>query len=181
MTTPRIAILFAALAAVPAGVFAQQGPEGGLPTQTLVRADSKGGEVLTLSAVTVQVENKPTRLTGLAPVTPRGTQVALLIDDGLSRSSGIQLEDLRAFATALPPGTELLVGYMANGTVRVEVPFTTDHADAAAKIRVPMGVPGESASPYFCLDDFIKHWPGDEGGGGEGSVRDDVDQWRGPV
>jgi hypothetical protein len=163
MNVRRIAILFAALAAVSVGGFAQ-GQEFGVPTQTLVRADSKAGDVLTLSAVSLQVENKATKLTALAPVAPKGTQVALLIDDGLSRSAGIQLEDLKKFATSLPPGTELLVGYMSNGTVRVEVPFTTDYADAASKIRIPMGIVGGSASPYFCLEDFIKNWPGSAAG-----------------
>ncbi len=88
-------------------------------------------------------------------------QIALLIDDGLSRSAGIQLDDLRTFASTLPPGTEILVGYMANGRVMVEQPFTTDHEAAAAKIRIPVGLPGESASPYFCLSDFVKRWPGE--------------------
>ena len=55
---------------------------------------------------------------------------------------------------------ELLVGYMSNGRVAVEVPFTADHASAAAKIRLPLGMPGVSASPYFCLSDFVKRWPG---------------------
>jgi len=160
MTTPRSVILFASLLMVPAAFAQQAGDEGKILTQTLVRPESKTSPVLTLAAVSLEVDSHKQPLTDLKPLRSSGTQIALLIDDGLSRSSGIQLNDLQAFATSLPPDTELLIGYMANGTVNVEMPFTTDHAAAAARIRVPFGVPGESASPYFCLSDFIKHWPG---------------------
>jgi hypothetical protein len=164
------AVFLAALVALPAGAIAQ-GNENGLPTQTLVRVDSKSSEVLTPAAVSLEVEGKAAAVTSVTPLRPGGTQVALLIDDGLSRSAGIQLNDLRAFATSLPPDTELLIGYMQNGTVQVEVPFTTDHAAAAEKIRVPTGIPGESASPYFCLDEFVKHWPGVESMGEASPVK----------
>jgi hypothetical protein len=49
---------------------------------------------------------------------------------------------------------------MQNGRVVPVQPFTTDHAQAAANVRLPMGSPGQSASPYFCLSDFVKNWPG---------------------
>jgi len=169
MMTPRMMILLAGLAAIPAAALAQPGPEGGLATQALVRPDSKSVNTLTLAAVSLQVDNKNTPITALTPLRPGGAQVALLIDDGLSRGAGIQLSDLRTFALTLPPEIELLVGYMENGTVQVAVPFTTDHAEAASKIRVPMGIPGESASPYFCLGEFVKQWPGAETPGDEGA------------
>ena len=137
---------------------------GLIPTQTLVRADSKMDVLPSATTVQLQLENKPAQLTSLTPLQPGNTQVALLIDDGLSRSAGVQLNDLKAFATSLPPATELLVGYMTNGRVEVLQPFTHDHALASSKIRLPFGVPGQSASPYFCLSEFVKHWPGDDEG-----------------
>ena len=137
-----------------------QGSEGLLPTQMLVRTDSKNAPAPTQSTLTLQLNSKSTALTSLTPVNPGGVQIALLIDDGLSRGAGIQLNDMRDFATSLPPASELLVGYMENGTVRVVQPFTTDHAAAMNSIRLPEGIPGESASPYFCLSDFVKRWPG---------------------
>ena len=141
--------------------------EGLIPTQTLVRADSKADVLPDATTVTLQLDNKPAKLTSLTPVAPSGVQVALLIDDGLSRSAGIQLNDLREYVNSVPAGTELLLGYMANGRIEVLVPFTTDHAAVAEKLHIPAGIPGVSASPYFCLSDFVKRWPGS----GEGSVR----------
>lgn len=133
--------------------------EGLVPTQALVRAESKQGTVPTAASITVKVENKPTTLTGVAPVPASAVQVALLIDDGLSRSAGVQLNDLQDFVRALPAGSEVLIGYMSNGRVEVVAPFTPDHASAAEKIRLPIGFQGQSASPYFCLSDFVKRWP----------------------
>ena len=49
---------------------------------------------------------------------------------------------------------------MRNGRVVPAQDFTTDYAAAAKHLRIPMGNPGGSASPYFCLSDFAKHWPG---------------------
>jgi hypothetical protein len=134
--------------------------EGLVATQTLVRADSKENVIPAATAIALQLNGKSTPLTSLQPIPPSGAQVALLIDDGLSRSAGIQLGDLKGFAEDMPPGVEVFVGYMRNGTVDQVVPFTTDHAQAAAAVRLPLGQPGISASPYFCLSEFVRHWPG---------------------
>ena len=142
--------------------FAAHAQEDTLPTQALVRAVSKQNVLPTATALTLKLDDHATQLTSLVPINPATTQIALLIDDGLSRSAGIQLNDLKGFVSGLPPTTEILVGYMSNGRIETLVPFTTDHAGAAAKVRIPVGLPGISASPYFCLSDFVKHWPGDE-------------------
>jgi hypothetical protein len=148
---------------VPFTTFAQNGSqESGIPTQTLVRADSKDGVVPTLPTTSLLVNNKPATLTSLVRVPPSGMQIAILIDDGLRRSASVQFDDIRKFILGLQPGTEVMVGYMSNGTVRAESGFTTDHAAAAHAIRIPNGLPGISASPYFCLSEFVKHWPGND-------------------
>jgi hypothetical protein len=134
--------------------------EGLTPTQALIREDSKTETPLTPQNVTLKIDNHATPITTLKPVTPAGAQVALLLDDGLRNSFGRNLKDMQAFIAALPPATEVLIGYMENGTVRIVQPFTTDHAAAARNLRIPLGAAGISASPYFCLSEFVKHWPG---------------------
>ena len=136
--------------------------EGATPTQALFTVDSKTPANPTAKDVTVKVDNRLTQLLNLAPIPANGAQVALLIDDGLRTSVGRELSTLRSFITGLPDGTEVFVGYMQNGRV---VPgttlsgFTTDRATAAQSLRLPTGIPGSSASPYFCLSDFVKNWP----------------------
>ncbi len=158
----RVAILSSALSLLPfaahSNAVAQN--EGVLPTQVLVRADSKENVIPAATAVTLQLNGKNTPLTSLTPVQPSGVQVALLIDDGLSRSAGIELNDLKNFANQLPAGVEVFVGYMRDGTVDPVVQFTTDHQEVGSKVRLPIGLAGVSASPYFCLSEFVRHWPG---------------------
>ena len=141
--------------------FAQEGPT---PTQALISFDSKAPAMPTAKDITVKVNNRPDTLIGFAPVPANGAQIAILLDDGLRTSLGRELDNLRAFVQGLPQGTEVFVGYMRNGIVAPgyegETGFTTDLAAAAAAFRIPSGVPGSSASPYVCLSDFVKNWPG---------------------
>jgi hypothetical protein len=167
MTPIRFALL-ASLALVTIAAVAQE--DRVLVTQTLVHADSKADILPDAAAIKLQVNSKSTPLTSLTPIKPSGIQIALLIDDGLSRSAGIQLNDLKAFAMSLPPGVELLVGYMSNGRVLVASQFSAEHEAAAAAVRLPMGMQGQSASPYFCLSDFVKHW-GEEAQGHPAKAR----------
>jgi hypothetical protein len=136
---------------------AQEGP---VPTQALVAVDAKSAPPAGAGDVTVAVNGRKEPLTAWTPVMPGGAQVALLIDDGLRESVGRELSNLKDFVAHLPPGVEVLVGYMQNGRVLADQPFTPDHALAASAVHLPEGVPGVSASPYFCISDFVKKWPG---------------------
>jgi hypothetical protein len=48
---------------------------------------------------------------------------------------------------------------MQNGIARVMQDLSNDHALAAKALRLPMGVGGANASPYFSLSDLVKRWP----------------------
>jgi len=135
--------------------------EGPVNTQILVQVDSKAEQIPPLADITMKVNGKEEPLTGWSPIPPNGVQIALLIDDGLRESVGRELPALKSFVNGLPPGTQIFIGYMRNGTVVAAQPFTTDHAAAAANFRLPLGSAGVSASPYFCLSEFVKHWPTD--------------------
>jgi len=153
----RYLVVLTLLAASATAARAQQ--EGPTPTQALVQVDSAAPAVIKTSNVVLKVDNNITPLTSLAPVTPSGAQVAILIDDGLRMSVGRELAGLRKFVESLRPGTEVFIGYMQNGRVVSAQNFTTDHAAAARSLRLPQGSPGISASPYFCVSDFVKKWP----------------------
>jgi hypothetical protein len=98
------------------------------------------------------------KVTGWVPVQGdhAGLELMLLIDDLSDVSLGLKLDDLRKFIAAQPASTKIGVGYMQNGTARMEQSLTSDHALAAKALRLPMGTPG---SPYFSLSDVAKHWP----------------------
>lgn len=138
---------------------AQAQQEGPTPTQALVAVESKNPTAPTISDVTIKVNNHATALTSITPVRASDAQVAILIDDGLRMSMARELPALRDFVKGLRPGTEAFVGYMQNGRVITGQNFTTDLDAAANGLRIPVGSPGLSASPYFCLSDFVKRWP----------------------
>lgn len=152
-------IRYLAALALLTATFAPAQQEGPTPTQTLIAIDSKSHQTPTPQTLTLKVNNRDTPVISVAPIPPTGAQIALLIDDGLRNSVGRQLGDLRSFVQNLPQGIEIFIGYMQNGRIVSAQDFTTDHAAAAKAIRIPMGSPGASASPYFCLSDFAKKWP----------------------
>jgi hypothetical protein len=133
--------------------------EGPVSTQTLVNVDAKSTPPASAAALTVSVNDHKEPLKAWEPVVSANAQVALLIDDGLSESVGRELDSLRKFVRTLPPGVEVLVGFMQYGHVVSQQPFTADHELAASTLHLPEGLPGMSASPYLCLSDFVKHWP----------------------
>lgn len=147
---------------IPIATYAQQ--ESPIPTQALVALDAKVAVTPTPSNITIKVDNRPAPLISITRVLPASAQVALLIDDGLRSSVGRELNTLRTFVQSLPPGTEIFIGYMQNGRVIPAQNFTTNYATAAKSLRQPLGSPGVSASPYFCLSDFVKKWPTSEFG-----------------
>jgi hypothetical protein len=160
--TKRILTLTLLSLALPITSISASAQESSAPTQALVALDSKSPSTASENDIIIKIDNRVTPLTNLIAVTPNTAQVALLIDDGLRTSVGRELESLRAFVQGLPQGTEVFVGYMQNGRVvsgSDAAGFTTDRAAAAKALRIPTSLAGSSASPYFCLSDFVKNWP----------------------
>jgi len=86
-------------------------------------------------------------------------ELFILIDDSASASLGTQLDDIRQFISSQPSTTKVGVAYMQNGIAQIVQNLTSDHAQAAKSVRLPMGIAGVNASPYFSLEDLIKRWP----------------------
>lgn len=92
-----------------------------------------------------------------------GMQLLVVLDDSTrSDSLGIQLPALRSFVASAPASTQVGVGYIRNGGLVLAQPFTTDPKKAAGSLRLPEGVPGVNASPYFALSNLVRHWPSKE-------------------
>jgi len=150
----------AALALVAVPMAAQEIPtEGPAPTTALISARSKNNAPLDAGQLKLQVNGHDAPISSVTPVVPARAEIAILIDDGLRGSFGLQIKDLQNFIDQLPAGTPVFVGYMDEGGVRAAQPFTTDHMAAINALRVPMSAAGISASPYLCLSEFVKHWP----------------------
>ncbi len=161
--TSMAALMLAGTAFFAAGAVAQEiANEGPVPTSALISVTAKNNAQLNPEMLKLQVNRHDAPITAVTPLVPQKAQIAILIDDGLRGSFGLQLNEVKEFLTELPPGTQTLVGYMQNGTVRTRG-FSANHEEVAADLRVPMSVGGISASPYFALSDFVKQWPSTPG------------------
>jgi VWFA-related protein len=141
--------------------------------RAVVTATTKGEDVTTVprQSITVTANRKVQDVTGWVPLRgPRsGLQLVVLLDDSSRGNLGLQLNDIKSFLTALPPNTQVAIGYMRNGSPNLLQNFTTDHAAVAKTLRLPQGSAGINGSPYFCLSALAKHWPG-----GDNNVRREV-------
>jgi hypothetical protein len=163
MRYTRTFCLSAALALFAGPVLAQGVPqEGPVPTTALINVESKNPVQLDPHALTLQVNGHDTPITSLRSASSGNFEVAILIDDGLRSSFAQQLRELSNFINGMPRNGKVLVGYMQNGTVRSTGRFSADHQEIVKDLRITTSVPGSSASPYFCLSDFVKHWPSQE-------------------
>jgi hypothetical protein len=90
-----------------------------------------------------------------------GLELFILIDDSSSPAVDSQLGDIKNFISTQPATAKIGVAYMQNGTARIEQNLTSDHALAAKALRLPLGIGGADAGPYFSLSDLVKRWPED--------------------
>jgi len=142
--------------------------------RAIVTVTSKSTEdVITVPQQSISLsENRKTQeVSGWVPLRGQraGLQLVVLVDDASRGNLGLQLNDLKSFVNALPPSTQVAIGYMRNGAPNLMQGFTSDHAEAAKSFRLPTGSSGINGSPYFCLSDLVKHWPG-----GDANVRREV-------
>ncbi len=142
--------------------------------RAVVTAETKASEGVTTipkKSMSVYENRKLQDVSGWTPLrgARSGLQLVVLLDDSSRGNLGLQLEDIRRFLNDLPPTAQVAIGYMRNGTANLVQNFTKDHTQAAKALRLPQGVAGGNGSPYFCLSDLVKHWPG-----GNNDVRREV-------
>jgi len=141
-----------------------QAASSGVPLRIVVTVEGQKDAAppnLAPNDVLVYLDNERMRVTDWTPAQNdrTGLELWLLIDDGTDTALGTQLADLRRFVLEQPSTTYVGIGYLRNGTVQVQQKPTADHALAAKAIRLPLGQPGISASPYLALTDLIQKWP----------------------
>jgi len=165
----RLRIACAAVAVLFATV-PSHGQEGPYNVDVVVRAEIKGQPApLQPTDVKVQFDGKVVPIQKLEPLMnshAQPVQIAILIDDGLRGSFGTQLNDIRRFVSELVSEHAMVgVAYMRNGRADFGGGgFTSDPDLVEKQLRLPMAGGGISGSPYFCLQDLLKNWPGNYSG-----------------
>ena len=148
-----------------AAVSRETAPAEAVPVHMVVTVEARrGAEVPDIKPQDVTVRQGKERVSVADWVPLQGERAGLelfvLLDDALRPMSlGPQLEDLQRFINSQPGTTAIGVGYMRDGTVDIVQNLTTEHAQAAKALRLPLGTVGAMASPYLSISDLIKRWP----------------------
>src|SRR5882762_2800514 len=159
-----VALLAAFQIAGSATAAQNRGAVASVPVKIIVTVEGHKGATppqITGADIMVYENNQRRRVTDWVPLRNGrvGLQLWVLIDDGTDTTLGLQLDDLRKFIRDQPATTQIGIGYLRNGTVETVQALTADHELAAKAIRLPLGMPGISASPYLSLIDHIQRWP----------------------
>jgi hypothetical protein len=160
----NVLLVFGVIAGTPSLLMSQQSPSAGTPVHMVVTVEARhGADVPVIQKEDAMVYQGRDRVKTTDWVPLQGDraelELFLLLDDASGTSLGSQLEDLRKFINAQPATTKIGVGYMRDGTVNVVQELTDDHNRAAKGLRLPIGIAGVNASPYFSVSDLIKRWP----------------------
>lgn len=165
-------------------IHAQTAPASGNAVRITVTAEPHhGNEIPVIQKNEVMVYEGKNRDEVVDWVPAQGGQAAqevfILLDDSSSMNLGSQLDDIRSFINAQPPTTLVGVAYMQNGIANIAQNPTSDHAAAAKALRLPQGILGANASPYFSLSDLAKRWPPSNARHSVLMVSDGVDRYYG--
>lgn len=173
------------LGAIGTRSFAQQVPAAdGVPVHMVVTVEARHGSdvpVINREDVMVHEGRDRDQVTDWVPAQGdhAGLEFFILIDESAGSSVGNQLGDIRKFIEGQPNSAEIGVAYMRDGTARIEQNLTSDHALAEKALRLPVGMVGSSASPYFSLTDLLKRWPASDSRREVVMVTDGIDRYYG--
>lgn len=141
--------------------FAAQSQQGqGQAIVTVLPGKNAQASNISEQSLSVKVDGRNSQVTHWQQFGPNSPVELVILIDGAARTSlGLQMNDIAQFVKSLPANTSAAIAYMANGQAVLTGPFTTDRAEALRGLRLTGGVPGSSASPYFCLSNLAQHWP----------------------
>jgi len=170
MRWQNIAVMAGLLAAVAisAGAVSARPKEtvAGVPVRMVVSVENRHGAaipVLNRADVVVTEGHDRDMVMDWVPATSEhaGLDLYVLLDDSSRWTVDTQLGEVRSFIMQQPASTFIAVGYIHNGFVQMTQYLTTEHAAAAKAVGMPVGNSSGQASPYFALEDLLKHWQPD--------------------
>jgi hypothetical protein len=139
---------------------AQQGQGRAIVT---VLPSAKNGNAGQISAqnLKVKVNGKESTVTGFNQLQENNSPVelVLMLDAGARASLGTQFNDIQTFVKEMPPNTKMAIAYMQQGRAAFASQLSSNAGDVLKGLHLSSGIPGENASPYFCLSDLAKNWP----------------------
>jgi hypothetical protein len=150
----------ATLLAAPLALAAQNQQGQGQAIVTVLPQKNAQTPNISEQSLSVKVDGKNSQVTRWQQFGPNSPVELVILIDGAARTSlGSQMNDIARFVQGLPANTNAAIAYMENGQAALTGPFTTDRAETLRGLHLTGGIPGSSASPYFCLSNLAQHWP----------------------
>lgn len=128
-------------------VFAQKGDAAeqqrvrtvSIPISIFTKAELRQGqaeEFIQADRLIVKEDRDEQTILSIRSVVDAPLALAILIQDDLSSSFNLQLNDLRKFIRSLPRGSRVMVAYLRGGHIQIRQRFTTDLDAAANSLRI---------------------------------------------
>ncbi|MBA3352828.1 MAG: hypothetical protein H0U23_10460, partial [Blastocatellia bacterium] len=143
------AIFFSFLASLArtCAVFAQKGDPAeqqrvrtvSIPISIFTKAELRQGqaeEFIQADRLIVKEDRDEQTILSIRSVVDAPLALAILIQDDLSSSFNLQLNDLRKFIRSLPRGSRVMVAYLRGGHLQIRQQFTTDLDAGAKSLRI---------------------------------------------
>jgi hypothetical protein len=139
---------------------AQQGQGRAIVTVLPSAKNASAGQI-SAQNLKVKVNGKESTVTSFNQLQESNSPVelVLLLDSGARSSLGTQFNDIQTFVKEMPPNTKMAIAYMQQGRAAFSSQLSSNAADVLKGLHLSSGIPGENASPYFCLSDLAKNWP----------------------
>jgi len=139
---------------------AQQGQGRAIVTVLPSAKNASAGQI-SAQNLKLKVNGKESAVTSFNQLQESNSPVelVLLLDSGARSSLGTQFNDIQTFVKEMPPNTKMAIAYMQQGRAVFSSQLSSNAADVLKGLHLSSGIPGENASPYFCLSDLAKNWP----------------------
>ena len=162
--TKKILISLVISLLVPAALVAQKpdDPEQprvrtvSIPISIFTKQELRQGqteEYVQAERLIVKEDREDQTVLSIRSVTDAPLALAILVQEDLSSSFNLQIDDLKKFIRGLPPGSRVMVAYLRGGTLQVRQKFTDDLNAAAQSLRIV--VSSSSAAPRNPFDGVI--------------------------
>jgi hypothetical protein len=111
--------------------------------------------------ISVELDKRTAKVEAWVPLRANDANLEfyIVIDDGEDTDLGLQFSSIKNFMNEQSGATRIGLAYLQNGSAKVVVPLTADHDQVAKALRLPLGQPGISSSPYIGISDLMKKWP----------------------
>ena len=133
-----------------------------IPISIFTKSELKQGqteEFVQVERLIVKEDRDDQTVLSIRSVTDAPLYLAVLVQEDLSSSFNLQINDLKNFIRALPRGSRVMVAYLRGGTLQVRQKFTEDLNAAAESLRIVVSSSGAAPrNPFDSLIDALNRF-----------------------